>query len=320
MIVLEGRKGDVGHLAFSPDGRILAASGGRRGLELWDVAAGNLWGRHSGMHFADGPTFFHPTLPLCFAPAGGGVAEIETDTKKGRLVGIRGQEPQAFTATAMIPDGSGFVCWLNGSFLFDGHVRRFKWKRGEELREVWSAAVAPKGKRTGGLHPQEIRVRPGGKTFLTLDSHDKQGPLRGVRELVRVTIRAVKDGEILQQAELPAAAVPAVALSPDGKVFVTCHTNAMCVWRADDLGAEPWKVKSDTRARLRAVAFHPSGKYLAAAGEDTTIKFYDTATWKPARSFTWDIGKVRSVAFSPDGTLAAAGGDTGKVVVWDVDL
>lgn len=68
------------------------------------------------------------------------------------------------------------------------------------------------------------------------------------------------------------------------------------------------------------LAFHPSGRFLAATSNDATVKLYDTSNWSLATTYTWDIGRMRSVAFSPDGLLAAAGSDTGKVVVWDVDL
>lgn len=75
-----------------------------------------------------------------------------------------------------------------------------------------------------------------------------------------------------------------------------------------------------TRLGFTGIAFHPSGRYLAAASNDGTVKFYDTATWAVAKAFAWNVGRVRSVAFSPDGTLAAAGSAGGKVVVWDVDV
>jgi WD40 repeat protein len=68
------------------------------------------------------------------------------------------------------------------------------------------------------------------------------------------------------------------------------------------------------------LAFHPSGRYLAAASNDTTVTLYETETWKVAKTFAWDVGRLRSVAFSPDGCRAAAGSDKGRVVVWDVDL
>jgi WD40 repeat protein len=80
------------------------------------------------------------------------------------------------------------------------------------------------------------------------------------------------------------------------------------------------KLRNDGLKSFTSLAFHPSGRYLAATSNDATVKLYDTETWQVAKTYTWDIGKMRSIAFSPDGTLAAAGSDTGKVVVWDVDV
>jgi WD40 repeat protein len=78
--------------------------------------------------------------------------------------------------------------------------------------------------------------------------------------------------------------------------------------------------QNENSHQFTGIAFHPSGRYLAATSNDATVKLYDTTTWQVAKTYTWDIGRMRSIAFSPDGTLAAAGSDTGKVVVWDVDL
>jgi WD40 repeat protein len=77
---------------------------------------------------------------------------------------------------------------------------------------------------------------------------------------------------------------------------------------------------SPDKKHFTSLAFHPSGRFLAATSNDATVKLYDTSNWSLATTYTWDIGRMRSVAFSPDGLLAAAGSDTGRVVVWDVDV
>ena len=92
------------------------------------------------------------------------------------------------------------------------------------------------------------------------------------------------------------------------------------IWDARNLDRQPKKLLNDNRKHFTGIAFHPTGRYLAATSNDTTVKLYDTATWQVAKAFAWDIGRLRSVAFSSDGMLAAAGSDKGKVVVWDVDL
>lgn len=71
---------------------------------------------------------------------------------------------------------------------------------------------------------------------------------------------------------------------------------------------------------VQAVAFHPAGALLAAAGDDGLVTLLDTRTWKPAGAFDWKVGKLRAVCFSADGTRAAALGEKGDVVAWDVDV
>jgi WD40 repeat protein len=110
-------------------------------------------------------------------------------------------------------------------------------------------------------------------------------------------------------------------VSPDGQWSADRLLTRIRVYRlTDPFGHRTATIESDTRKHLTDLAFHPSGRYLAATSNDKTVKLYDTATWNVARSFTWNVGRVRSVCFSPDGTLAAAGGENGQIVVWDVDL
>jgi WD40 repeat protein len=93
------------------------------------------------------------------------------------------------------------------------------------------------------------------------------------------------------------------------------------VFRAEDFSAGPVvELRNDNRKEFTGLAFHPSGRYLAATSNDATVKLYDTATWKMVQAFHWEVGRLRSIAFSPDGMVAAAGGDKGKIVLWDVDL
>jgi WD40 repeat protein len=124
---------------------------------------------------------------------------------------------------------------------------------------------------------------------------------------------------IEEKVPVPGQSVDQLAISPDGSALIVSHTSSLLVWNADSLSAKPKRIRSGKHG-ITGVAFHPSGRYLAATSNDQTVKLYDTQSWELAKTYTWDIGRMRSIAFSPDGTLAAAGSDTGKVVVWDVDL
>jgi WD40 repeat protein len=114
----------------------------------------------------------------------------------------------------------------------------------------------------------------------------------------------------------------ASAVSPDGDWLATLHTTRswVDVRRLADRGPAVCRIERDSERHFTAVAIHPSGRFLAIAGNDGTVRLYDTTTWRVAQAFEWDIGKPRCVAFSRDGTLGAVGSDKGYVVIWDVDL
>jgi WD40 repeat protein len=141
------------------------------------------------------------------------------------------------------------------------------------------------------------------------------------RGLIYVT-RKTCNGAVEAEVQVPETAYSfhSFVQSADKRHIAGRRAAWVVVLSTDDLGAEPVRLRNDNRKEFTGLAFHPSGRYLAATSNDATVKLYDTATWKVAQSFNWDIGRLRSVAFSPDGMLAAAGGDKGKIVVWDVDL
>jgi WD40 repeat protein len=66
------------------------------------------------------------------------------------------------------------------------------------------------------------------------------------------------------------------------------------------------------------VAFSPDGKTLASAGDDQTIRLWETATGKEIRRLTGHQSGISSVAFSPDGKRLASACADGTLLVWDL--
>jgi WD40 repeat protein len=316
MIVLPGERGEIAHLAFGPDGKLLAAINHPFGLEMWDVPARRKWGRYTSVTFHNAPTAFHPTEPFFFAYANSGIAVIDTGTKKVRVIALGwGLGPRVPT---LAPDGASWV--VGGGTGSEPEVLCYRLRpNATELpKPLWSVPVGRLTARSPHLWTSAIRIAPDGKTFALLSGENYGWD--GTVKPQRVSLHSLARGEERGFARVPPSTICALDFAPDARTFVTCRTNILSLWQTGDLKARPRAVRSTSRQHFTGLAFHPSGRYLAATCNDATVKIYDTTTWDEVRAFTWEIGRMRSVCFSPDGALAAAGSDKGQVVVWDVDL
>lgn len=301
----------VEHLAFSPDARLLAVSGGNRPFEMWDVTTANRWGRHKGVTFVPGRAAFHPTKPICTVPVHVGVCVIETDTKKAEKIWNSDKGHEYVTNPVFAPDGETFVSPRSNTL-------RCLRRRAKGLHKFVWAHTAPTfpfpNRRAYAQFAAASGFAPSGKVFVALDGYrvwSEPGP-----RMVRARALNAKDGKLIAEAEVPQTTRPALAFAPDGKHFVTFEPTKLVLRDLKTL--EPVAEVKCGRAKPFAAAFHPGGKWLAVA-VGTTVKFFDCATWKEVRQLDWKVGKVTCVTFSSDGTLAAVAGDSGKIVVWDVD-
>jgi len=152
--------------------------------------------------------------------------------------------------------------------------------------------------------------------FVRFESRRRQGG-----RSPQLVIRHLKSGEVADEWQVQMSTQSRTALSPDDRWLAYPNLNTVVILDLPTRRAQSAYLLTKLDGRhFTGLAFHPSGRFLAATSNDATVKLYDTSNWSLATTYTWDIGRMRSVAFSPDGLLAAAGSDTGKVVVWDVDV
>lgn len=121
--------------------------------------------------------------------------------------------------------------------------------------------------------------------------------------------------------------VASVTFSPDGRTLAAGNQNrTVSLWNTADphhpapLG-EPLTGPGEP---VNAVAFSPDGRTLAAGDSGGTVTLWDTTDpSRPVRfreTLTGADGLIFSVAFSPDGDTLAAAGDhrDGSIALWDV--
>jgi WD40 repeat protein len=291
-------------IAFSPDGRSLAAVVEEDQMTVFDVDTGKparrlpqYWPSRLA-YSPDGKTL---------AVAGGATIRLwDPGTGKERGLEFEGHEA-GVSSLALAADGKLIVSGGENVRLWDPAT-------GKLVRTIPAAGAA-------------IALAPDGNTLATA----------GRDRLVHLW--DVGTGKETRQLTGHKHQLKGVAFSPDGNVLASADAQATVRLWDVAAGKELQVIDMKSLAETLSFAFSPDGKALACAGawddssflpgnfniqgvEVTTKKGYLVLLWDPAtgkeiRRFEGLRDKVRSVAFSPDGKKLAAAARDGQVCLWD---
>jgi WD40 repeat protein/DNA-binding SARP family transcriptional activator len=287
-----------GALAFSPDGRTLAASHRQRGeILLLDPVTGKrrrtLSGHRAGVLAL---RFSHDGAALASTDEDGTV--IVWDLATGRARETLQGHAAAVTGVAFSPDD------------------RTLYTASQDKRViVWDLA----GDRRLG-RPFAAGRRVSSQTFGPSQSFGKGGALlaRGHEDGTVTLVDLARRVPVGTPLRAHRSAVRAVALSRDGRMLVTADALTVIVW---DLTTRrptrrPIKVFSGDTVD---VAISPDGRTLAIAEDSGVVTLWDLTSASPRR---WPLhhGNVSLLEFSPDGAILAVTlhGQGGEVWLWDV--
>ncbi len=327
MFVLEGPKGAVSALAFTPDATGLYAAHGYTGTHAWNLADRTSVPVAIGAALVVGLSALHPDGRWAFAlwdgrarlPFTPHVIDLPNGTAR----------PFNFVAHAagavgVTPDGSRLVTLGHSSFDTDRPAatacqRLYGWRMTDDGPEYeWHQDVSRRV-FTFGL------TALGADRFATAEMVAPVGQVSvsySPTHPAQVAVRRASDGAALAALDFPLGDIQQLLASPDGTKLVARHGTELRVWDATNWALPPRIVRGKYKSEMTpsAAAFIPSGHYLLLANGGPSVVVYDTRAWKEVRRWKWDSGALRAVAVSPDGTLAAAAGPRGTIVVWDLDL
>jgi WD40 repeat protein len=295
-----GLQTSIKQLAFSPDGSVLAVTPGSDRTEFYSPTTGErlfVVNRSSAALGWRGPQ----RRTLISGTSGWG---IDLDTR------------------SEVPPPSGWTGDGYAAFSRDGAA-------GVNVSGPWQNPDMT-GWRLTATSAEVVWQRPADRTrpiyrephcFLTSEHFVRSERREGHGPLLLVVARW-SDGQDVAETEFPNSAIGYHAVSPDGTLLAlgANYGPSVHIYRTDDLAAKPVRLTHRERKWFFDIAFHPSGRFLAAANNDRVVTLFDAKTFSEVQSYAWKIGKLRAVTFSPEGTLAAVGSNTGKVVVWDVDM
>lgn len=68
---------------------------------------------------------------------------------------------------------------------------------------------------------------------------------------------------------------------------------------------------------MNACAVSPDGKLMVAAGDDTVVGWYDTATWQKTHEYGGFLVETFTLSFTPDGKTVLAAGADSRITILD---
>jgi WD40 repeat protein len=331
-------QGSSRDLAFSPDGKQIAAGGGHT-IHLWETATGKEAIPDSGHR--------ESIASLAIAPDGKTVATRGTDQTIRLWDATTGKERSRFT---LPPGTSGAAVAADGRTValanIDNSIRLHDTVTGKELRRLTGhrngtavLAFSPEGKLLASRGTFDNTIRffeiATGKEVRTIvvQPQAAQGA-----PMINVLVR-------MGEAEVG----PGLVFSPDGRLVASLVGNgvngpggpqvALTLWEVDT-GKEVRQILLPAGAAITSFAFSPDGRTLATEDGDRTVTLWEIATCKERGRLGQGavaqvqagqgqvmffgafgrsgIGTAPIIAFAPDGRCLACRGAGSSVRMLDV--
>ena len=275
-------------VAFSPDGRLLAAASHDGPIRLWETATGRL-SRQLGPQAEVYTIAFAPDGKTLASGGRSGTVSFDDVATGKRLHQWR--VPGRLASVAFSPDGS-----LLASATTGGQVQVWELATRRELPRF-------QGRKLPGTH---VTFSPDGRLLAA-------APVSGGFGLWEVA----SGKEVRREAK----GYGEVVFSPDGQTLAAPDLGAIRLWETASgkpVAALPWRQRPPAHVR-----FSSDGTYLAAAGAGgPAVTVWELATGKEVSPLPAHRDPIRAVALAPDrqvlASVGSGGGAPAALTLWQV--
>ncbi len=333
--------GSIFSVAFSSDGRFLAAGSVGGEIRVWQVEDGTQFtttGRTNLLWSVSDPSDDW-VWSVTFSPDGSTLASGNDnntiklwDAKTGECLKLLQGHTDRVWSVAFSSDGK-----MLASGSDDQTLRLWNMHTGERVKTLSGhtdrvVSVAFNSSGTVLASASEDRTiklwNPGtGDCLKTLSGHTNS--VRSVTFAPNETLlasasedRTIKlwnpgTGDCLKTLSGHTSSIRSLSFSPDGETLVSgSDDQTLRLW--DVHTSEMLKTLQGHTNLVWSVAFSPNGLLLASGSEDQTLRLWDAHAGQCLRTMQGYTNQVWSVALSPDGTILASGNEDRSVKLWSV--
>jgi WD40 repeat protein len=322
-------------VAYSPDGKLLAAGLDNGTVVLWDAAGKEAF-------TIRGPARKRPAAVtgLSFSPDGKRLASAGGDAPARVWDATTSQEVRTFPLPLSLDETS--------TVTLSGDGRRLAERRGNGDVLVWEVGEQPRSVtlrgHNGAVHaaafsPDESRLATVGddltvrlwdartgaslegwqahevKTLAVAFSADGRLVATGGSSREGGEVKVWDgDGRLLLGVSDHPEGVVSVAFSPDRSRLLSSDIGGKVKVRDAETGKVLWETGPSNPSA--AATFSPDGRWVAATG--WKVRVWDAATGAEVHTLTVGAGGIACLRFSPDGRRLVAAGGGDEIILWDM--
>jgi WD40 repeat protein len=302
-------------VALTADGTTLAFGYWDHTIRLWDLASGKPLRK-----LTEFPDRFYPAYHVAFSPDGKVLAAAGHHHAVCLL--------DTATGKRLLKDGTAQECDIR-SVALSADGRLAATGSPDQTIVLWDAATGKPRRELRGHDGwvYAVALTPDGRTVVSggSDGTVRLWDVASGKELRKMAVTFDPPPNMPRQA----LRVQQVAISPDGKVLASSHSQSgpgmvlngpdgIRLWDANT-GKELRQLKGSP-ADVCFLAFSPDGKVLIAASDDrSTVSRWEVASGKEVgRRSPLGEARVYDVAVTADGRLAALSDFDGRIILADV--